>query len=272
MTARVLRRVVTFWLPLAATLVFFVFPFAWMLMGSLKTQADFMSYPPDWVFRPTLANYASVLTGGPFPRYALNSCIIAVGSTALSLLLGVPAAYSIARYRQRRLGIALLTARMAPGIALLVPWFVMFSRFHMLDTYFAVMLTHMTVVLPLVVWVLVGFFEDVSPELEEAAQIDGCSRLTQFYRITLPIVSAGITATAILGIIASWNNFLFSLVVTGDTTRTLPVAVFNYMQYDALNWGSLTAASTIITFPVLAMVFVIQKYIVRGLSFGALKG
>jgi len=272
MMTRGARRILTFWLPLAAILIFFVFPFAWMLMGSFKTQADFMSYPPKWLFRPTLMNYKAVFVGSQFPQFALNSLIIALGSTVLGLVLGIPAAYSIARYRQRRLGVALLTARMAPGIALLVPWFIFFSRLHMLDTYFAVMLTHMTVVLPLVIWVLVGFFEDVSPELEEAAQIDGCSRVTQFYRITLPIVSAGIMATAILGIIASWNNFLFSLVVTGDSTRTLPVAVFNYMQYDALNWGSLTAASTIITLPVLAMVFFIQKYIVRGMSFGALKG
>jgi len=267
-----LGRRAVFYALLLGTLAFLAFPLVWMFMGSFKTQADFMAYPPRWLFSPTLANYELVFVRGDFLKFTVNSLVIALGSTAMSLVLGVPAAYSIARYRQTRLGMILLTARMAPGIAFLIPWFILFSKLRMIDTYVAVMLTHMVVVLPLVIWVLVGFFEDIPRELEEAALIDGCRLIGVFRRVALPLARPGIVATAILGIIASWNNFIFSLIIAGNTTRTLPVAIFNFVSYDALNWGGLTAASSIITMPVLIMAFIVQKHIVRGLTFGALKG
>jgi multiple sugar transport system permease protein len=271
MRSRALRTAM-FWLLLLGTLGALVFPFAWMVMGSFKTQAEFMAYPPRWWFRPTLDNYTNVFVRGDFLKFTVNSLIIALGSTGLSLVLGVPAAYAIARYRQTGLGMLLLTARMAPGIAFLIPWFILFSKLRMVDTYPAVMLAHMVVVLPLVIWVLVSFFEDVPRDLEEAGLIDGCTVLGVFRRIALPLARPGIVATAILGIIASWNNFIFSLILAGNSTRTLPVAIFNFVSYDSLNWGGLTAASSIITLPVLAMAFLVQKHIVRGLTFGALKG
>jgi multiple sugar transport system permease protein len=269
--SRGLRRG-TFWCLLILTLAFLLFPLVWMALGSFKTQVDFMAYPPRWLFRPTLANYEKVLIGGDFLKFTWNSLVIAAGSTAMSLILGVPAAYGIARYHQSRLGVAMLAARMAPGIAFLIPWFIVFSKLHMVDTYPAVMLTHMVVVLPLVIWVLVGFFEDLPRELEESGLIDGCGVLGVFRRIALPLARPGIVATAILGVIASWNNFIFSLVIAGNSTRTLPVAIFNFVSYDSLNWGGLTAASSLITLPVLLMAFLVQKHIVRGLTIGALKG
>ncbi len=247
--SRGLRRG-TFWCLLILTLAFLLFPLVWMALGSFKTQVDFMAYPPRWLFRPTLANYEKVLIGGDFLKFTWNSLVIAAGSTAMSLILGVPAAYGIARYHQTRLGVAMLAARMAPGIAFLIPWFIVFSKLHMVDTYPAVMLTHMVVVLPLVIWVLVGFFEDLPRELEESGLIDGCGVLGVFRRIALPLARPGIVATAILGVIASWNNFIFSLVIAGNSTRTLPVAIFNFVSYDSLNWGGLTAASSLITLPV----------------------
>ena len=269
--SRGLRRG-TFWCLLILTLAFLLFPLVWMALGSFKTQVDFMAYPPRWLFRPTLANYEKVLIGGDFLKFTWNSLVIAAGSTAMSLILGVPAAYGIARYHQTRLGVAMLAARMAPGIAFLIPWFIVFSKLHMVDTYPAVMLTHMVVVLPLVIWVMVGFFEDLPRELEESGLIDGCGVLGVFRRIALPLARPGIVATAILGVIASWNNFIFSLVIAGNSTRTLPVAIFNFVSYDSLNWGGLTAASSLITLPVLLMAFLVQKHIVRGLTIGALKG
>ena len=269
--SRGLRRG-TFWCLLILTLAFLLFPLVWMALGSFKTQVDFMAYPPRWLFRPTLANYEKVLIGGDFLKFTWNSVVIAAGSTAMSLILGVPAAYGIARYHQTRLGVAMLAARMAPGIAFLIPWFIVFSKLRMVDTYLAVMLTHMVVVLPLVIWVLVGFFEDLPRELEESGLIDGCGVLGVFRRIALPLARPGIVATAILGVIASWNNFIFSLVIAGNSTRTLPVAIFNFVSYDSLNWGGLTAASSLITLPVLLMAFLVQKHIVRGLTIGALKG
>jgi len=180
--SRGLRRG-TFWCLLILTLAFLLFPLVWMALGSFKTQVDFMAYPPRWLFRPTLANYEKVLIGGDFLKFTWNSLVIAAGSTAMSLILGVPAAYGIARYHQTRLGVAMLAARMAPGIAFLIPWFIVFSKLHMVDTYPAVILTHMVVVLPLVIWVLVGFFEDLPRELEESGLIDGCGVLGVFRRI-----------------------------------------------------------------------------------------
>jgi len=207
--SRGLRRG-TFWCLLILTLAFLLFPLVWMALGSFKTQVDFMAYPPRWLFRPTLANYEKVLIGGDFLKFTWNSLVIAAGSTAMSLLLGVPAAYGIARYHQTRLGVAMLAARMAPGIAFLIPWFIVFSKLRMVDTYPAVMLTHMVVVLPLVIWVLVGFFEDLPRELEESGLIDGCSVLGVFRRIALPLARPGIVATAILGV-----NYPVALAATG---------------------------------------------------------
>src|SRR5262249_19821823 len=185
-TARLARRA-GFWLLLVTTLSFLLFPLPWMALGSFNTQVDFMAYPLKWRFSPTLANYVKVLGGSDFLRFGLNSLIIAIGSTLLSLIVGTPAAYGIARYRQTRLGMLLLSARMAPGIAFLIPWFILFSKLRMIDTYPAVMLTHMVVVLPLVVWVLVGFFEEVPAELEEAGLIDGSTRLGRLGRTALPL-------------------------------------------------------------------------------------
>ena len=142
----------------------------------------------------------------------------------------------------------------------------------MIDTYTALILTHLIVALPLVLWVMIGFFEDVPGELIEAARIDGCSNFSAFLRVALPLVKPGIVATAILSFIFSWNNFLFSLIIAGFKTRTLPIAVYNFLSYEEINWGGLTAAATIITLPVLILSLFVQKHIVRGLTFGALKG
>jgi multiple sugar transport system permease protein len=202
----------------------------------------------------------------------INSIVVAMGATGFGLLIGLPAAYSISKFRQKKLATIILTARMAPGIAFLVPWFILFLKVKMIDTYFAIILTHLILVLPLIIWIMVGFFEDFPNELEDAAMIDGCSTLLCFLKIVLPIVTPGIVTAAILSIIFSWNNFMFSLVISGDTTRTLPVAVFNFISWDSLNWGGLSAAATVVTLPVLIVSLIVQRYIVKGLTFGAIKG
>jgi multiple sugar transport system permease protein len=242
---------------LVAILIPFLFPLAWMFLSSLKSQVENTAYPPVWIFRPTLNNYRLV---------------VAAGSTGLALLLGLPGSYAIARFKRTGIALAILTARMAPGIGYLIPWFILFTKMKMIDTYTALILTHLIVALPLVLWVMIGFFEDVPGELIEAARIDGCSNFAAFLRVALPLVKPGIVATAILSFIFSWNNFLFSLIIAGFKTRTLPIAVYNFLSYEEINWGGLTAAATVITLPVLILSLFIQKHIVRGLTFGALKG
>ena len=225
-----------------------------------------------WIFRPTLQNFVNVLTGKSFVRFMLNSLVVGVGSTALGLALGLPAAYSIARHKQRGLAMAILFARMAPFMSYLVPWFIMFRKLELIDSYAGLIASHLVISLPLVVWLMIGFFEDVPKEIEEAAELDGCSRPGTFLYVALPVSRNGIVATAVLSFIFSWNNFIFALILAGPRTRTVPVAVFSFLSYEQIDWGGLAAAATIITLPVLVFIFLIHKQIVRGLTFGAVKG
>ncbi len=257
---------------LVLLLVPFLFPLGWMLLSSLKTQVQNTAYPPVLVFTPTLGNYREVFQKNPFFTFTVNSMVVALGSTGLALLLGLPGAYAIARYRRTGIALAILTARMAPGIGYLIPWFILFTKAKMIDTYSALILTHLIVALPLVLWVMIGFFEDVPGDLIEAARIDGCSNWSAFLRIAIPLAKPGIVATGILAFIFSWNNFLFSLIIAGFKTRTLPIAVYSFLSYEEINWGGLTAAATVITLPVLLLALFVQKHIVRGLTLGALKG
>ncbi|MBI4840203.1 MAG: carbohydrate ABC transporter permease, partial [candidate division NC10 bacterium] len=179
---------------LAVILIPFLFPLAWMFLSSLKTQVQNTAFPPVWVFPPTLNNYREVFVKNPFFTFTWNSLVVAAGSTGLALLLGLPGSYAIARFKRTGIALAILTARMAPGIGYLIPWFILFTKMKMIDTYTALILTHLIVALPLVLWVMIGFFEDVPGELIEAARIDGCSNFSAFLRLALPLVKPGIVA------------------------------------------------------------------------------
>jgi len=247
-------------------------PFLWMALGSFKTTVDFLAFPPVFVFRPTLDNFRQVLADNAFVRYTLNSTIVAAGATGLGLVLGIPAAYALARWRRSAIGIVLLLARMAPGIAFLIPLFVMFLELRLVGSYASLIASHLIFTLPLTVWMMVGFIEAVPVEIEQAALIDGCSLMGVLARIVVPLSAQGIAATAILAFIASWNNFLFALVLANEQTKTLPVAVLGYIGYNSVQWGALMAAATLITLPVLILALCVQRYIVRGLVAGAVSG
>ena len=249
-----------------------VFVFYWMVTLSLKTQVDAAGYPPHFFrFAVTFKNYAEVFQKNPFVLYIWNSLVVAAGSTLLGLAVGLPAAFSIARWRQQGLALTVLVARIVPGISYLIPWYILFRHLHLVDTYQALILTHLVVGLPLIIWVMIGFFEDIPTELEDAALIDGCSFYSAFWRIALPLVRPGIVAAAILSFIFSWNNFLFSVILAGRHTRTLPIAVFNMISYEEISWGPLAAAATMITLPVIVLTLIVQRHIVSGLTFGAVK-
>ncbi|HYF95371.1 MAG TPA: carbohydrate ABC transporter permease [Symbiobacteriaceae bacterium] len=252
--------------------VVFMFPFAWMIISSFKNQVEIMAMPPRWFFTPTLKNYQEVLAGQDFIWYIVNSFIIAAGSTLAGLVLGLPAAYAIARKKLPSLGFTILVARIVPGITFLIPWFMIFSRLKMVDTFQALILSHMLVTMPFVVWVMIPFFEGIPGDLVEAARVDGCTEQSAFVRVVLPISGPGIITGSILAFVFSWNNFMFSVILTGIHTKTLPVAIFNFLTYTEINWGGLMAASVIITLPVLVLALLTQKYIVRGLTAGAVKG
>lgn len=248
-----------------------LFIFFWMVSLSLKVQVENTAYPPVFIpSQPTLNNYR--LLGNQFVEYVFNSVIIATGATVLGMVLGAPASFGMVRWRYQRLALVVLVARIIPAISFLVPWFILFRRMGLLDTYTALILSHLVVGLPIIIWMLLAFFEDVPMELQDAALIDGCSIYGVFWRVALPLTRPGLAATAILSFIFSWNNFLFSVILAGRTTRPLPVAVFSLLTYEEINWGPLAGAAFLITLPVLIITLFMQRHIVTGLSFGAVKG
>jgi len=248
-----------------------LFVFIWMIMTGLKTGVQNIAYPPEFLFTPTLENFQAVFQQHNFFRYLMNSLVIATLATGLSLVLGLPAAYSIAKYRQGRIGMIILLARMTPFVSYLLPWYIIFRHLKLIDTYTALTLTHLIITLPMVAWLMVAFFESVPAELEDAAMIDGCSRLKSFLIIVLPLVRNGIATSAIMAFIFSWNQFLFSLILSGPQTKTVPVAVYNFISYGKIDWAGIGAAATLIVLPVSVFAFFVRKTIVQGLTMGALK-
>uniref|UniRef100_A0A7C1FTD7 Carbohydrate ABC transporter permease n=1 Tax=Caldilinea aerophila TaxID=133453 RepID=A0A7C1FTD7_9CHLR len=269
------RRIIgnlTYALALFAVLFFMLMPFLWMVLNAFKTPLQIIKLPPELIFEPTMRNFQNVFGTQNFMRYITNSLIIAAGCTLVGLLIGLPAAYSIARFRQNRLALVILMARMVPGITFLVPLFIVFRTLGMIDTYTSLILTHMLVGLPFIVWVMVPFFESIPRELTEAAVVDGASALRAFVTVVLPLSGPGIVTASILSFVFSWNNFMFSIVLASSRTRTVPVAIYNFISYAQIDWGGLMAAAVVITLPVLALAIVTQRYVIRGLTAGAIKG
>jgi multiple sugar transport system permease protein len=262
---------VLFYAGAAALCVPPLFVFVWMILTGLKTGIQNISYPPEFLFTPTLENFRAVFQQYNFFRYLLNSFIIATLATAISLVLGLPAAYSIAKYRQNKIGIIILIARMTPFVSYLLPWYIIFRYLKLIDTYSALTITHLIITMPMVIWLMVSFFESMPSELEDAAMIDGCSRWQSFLLIVLPLVRNGIATAAIMSFIFSWNQFLFSLILSGPKTKTVPVAVYNFISYGKIDWAGIGAAATLIVLPVSIFAFFVRKSIVQGLTMGALK-
>jgi multiple sugar transport system permease protein len=246
--------------------------FLWMLSLSLKNEIDNIAYPPVFIpDQPTLANYAQVFETGSFPRYLLNSILVTGGATLLALLVGVPAGYGIAKAKAYRLAVLVLIARITPNLSYLIPLFIMFQFLGLTGTLYPLVITHLVITVPIVVWVMIGFFETLPFDLEEAALIDGCTLWQSFRYIALPLARPGIVVAAILAFIFSWNNFIFGVVLAGRETRTLPVAVYNVLTFEQISWGPLAAAALLVTLPVLVLTVVIQREIVTGLTAGGVK-
>ena len=250
----------------------FVAPLVWMMLASVKTSLDITNPAKTFDFVPTLANYINVVATQRFFVFILNSFLVAVGATLIALLFGVPAAYAIARFKVNNATAFILLARIIPGVSLLVPWYYLFSQINVVGSYGVLILTHIFVTMPLVVAIMASFFEGIPAELEESAQVDGLTRIASVIRIVIPLSTPGIATAAILAFIFSWNNYLFALVLSNQDTRTLPVAISNFMAYASVDWGGLMAASVLITVPVMLVALFAQKYIVSGLTAGATKG
>lgn len=247
--------------------------FLWMLSLSLKNEVDNMSFVPVFIPNPpTLNNFIEVFERNDFLTYTINSVIVSFGATGLALLLGVPAGFGIAKAKAHRVAALIMIARVTPGLSYLIPLFLLFQWIGLTGSLAPLVITHLVITVPIVVWVMIGFFEGLPPDLEEAALVDGATIWQAFYHIAMPLARPGIVVAMILAFIFSWNNFIFGVVLAGRATRTLPVAVYNVISFEQVSWGPLAAAALLVTLPVLILTLVMQKEIVAGLTAGGVKG
>jgi multiple sugar transport system permease protein len=260
----------------AIALVLFVLllPFLWLLQMSFKSNDLILQFPPPLIFKPTLENYTS-LWQSAFSASFVNSLSSASFSTGFALLLGVPAAYVLSKWAGRgrqALSFAILVTRMAPPIAFTIPFFLFYRWTGLLDTIIGLVLVYTSFNLPLVIWMMQPFFETVPVSLEEAALVDGAPIRTVFLKIALRMVAPGIAATAILCFLNAWNDFFFALILTRTNARTAPVAVVNFMNYEGWEWGKIAAGGSLVMAPALIFSLAVRRYLVSGLTAGAVKG
>ncbi|HEX8494451.1 MAG TPA: carbohydrate ABC transporter permease [Pyrinomonadaceae bacterium] len=254
-------------------------PVYWMLTISLKSEVEQFAVPPRWfVFTPTLFHYREAFVERSFGQYLLTSAVVAVLSTVCAMLIGTLAAYALARFQlphrlDTRLSLWILSTRMFPPIVTAVPLFLMMRDVRLLNTRPALVIVYTAFNLPFVVWMMRGFFREIPREIEEAAMVDGDSRLGALRRVLLPLVAPGLAATAVFCLIISWNEFLFALVLTQtDAAMTLPVGIAGRVTQYEIKWGVMSAAGVVAMIPILVFAMAVQRYLVRGLSLGAVKG
>ena len=256
--------------------MFFLGPFFWIVTTSLKGNNDFFAFPPVWIpSDPSLAHYAGLFTRASGLRYFMNSLTISSMSMVAALLVSLPTAYAIARWRfgGTVFGTFLLVLRMLPAIALIIPVYLMYKQLGLTNSYFGLVMLYTVVYIPFAVWLLVGFLRDFPVEIEEAAMIDGCSRLGALVRVVVPIIAPGMAVVALFSFIATWNEFLFAVVLTGIETKTMMVLVTTYTSGGTdMFYGEASASVVLGVLPAFAVAFMLQRYLVKGLALGGTKG
>ena len=248
-------------------------PILWIIRLSFTTKFVAYKIPPEWFFKPILDNYRSLFVDYGFARFFFNSLIVAIGSTAIAIPIAFLAAYSFNRFNTggRSLQFGILGLQMMPPIVLSLPIFVLMKTFNLLNTRGGLIASYLSFNLPFVIWMLMGFIESIPIELEEAAKIDGATRLQAVIRIVFPLATPGVMASGVLSFILCWNEFLFALMLTAEKTSTVPIALAAMQTERGVMLGTLAAAMCFAIIPMLALSIAIQKYMVRGLTFGALK-
>ncbi|MFQ5693597.1 MAG: carbohydrate ABC transporter permease, partial [Nitrospinota bacterium] len=252
-----------------------LFPYIWMLIGSVKPDNIMYATPPVWFFTPITDHYWDAFVEKGFGANFLNSVIVSVSTTLLVIVIGTPAAYSFGRFPIKRSDdffMYILSTRMAPAISLAIPFYLMFAGFGLLNTYIGLILAHLTFNLSFYIWILRGFFKDIPVELEESSMVDGYTRWQAFTRVTLPLARSGIIAAGIFCFIFSWNEFLYALILGGGDVKTLPIVIPSLINQRGVEWGEIAAIGSVVIIPILVLVFVVQRHIVRGLTMGAVKG
>ncbi|MBD0864195.1 MAG: carbohydrate ABC transporter permease [Rhodobacteraceae bacterium] len=270
---------------LVIVVLFFMFPIFWILLMSLQANETILRSPPSVVFEPTLSNYTAIIAGRldsdvasmgiEFMSNLLNSIILSVGSVTLALILGVPAAYAFARYKFRGsedIAFTLLSFRFAPPLLVLLPLTLYFQQIGLADTYFGLIWVYQLICLPLILWIVRGYFEDISLDVEHAYRVAGHNWFSTFRRIALPLAAPGIAAAALLAFIFAWNNFIFALVLASADKQPVTVGALAFVTASGIQYGQIAAAVVLSITPTLALALYAQRYLVEGLSLGAVKG
>lgn len=263
-----------FYIGTIAILLFFMMPFVWLILTSLKNYKDAFALPPVFIFTPTFDNFDNVFNRSDFFKAFGSSFFISTVSTVLCLILGTVTAYALAFFHFRRKSkwiTFILSARIAPPVLMLLPVYFIAVKVGLTDSYLLLIFVYMLMNLPFVVLMLLTFFEDIPNELREAAFVDGCTEFRAFYRVIVPVARGGIAATFILSMLLVWNEFLVALVLTGRETQTLPVLITSFMTFQGTEWGPLTAAGTLVMLPMLIFGIAVQKHLVKGMTMGAVK-
>ncbi len=248
-------------------------PILWVIRTSLANRLIAYKIPPVWFFTPTFDNYLTIFDKYPFQQYFVNSLVISGIASIVALIIGSLAAYSIARFRTGDpwLRLSMLSTQMLPPIALVIPIFLIMRFVQMWDTLPGLVLAYLSFNLPYTVWILISFFQSIPVEIEEAAMIDGCSRIQSLVRVIFPVALPGLLSAGVFNFILNWNEFLFALILTGRNTRTLPVAIASLWTQQGVNIGAVSAATVVTILPVVILTYVIQKSLVRNLTFGSVK-
>lgn len=270
---------------LTVIVFFFLFPMVWVLLMSFQTNADILRTPPRLFFTPTLKNYVALISGqiqtsvGTLPVYYMknlwNSAVLSACSVLLSLVLGVPAAYAFARFRFRLgedIAFTLLSFRFAPPILVLLPLQLYFQDIGLYDTYFGLVWVYQLITLPLILWIVRGYFEDISPDIEHAYRLDGHSWFKSMWKIAIPLARPGIAAAGLLSFIFAWNSFIFALVLGSADVQPVTVGALAFMTASGIQYGVIAAALVLSIIPTLVLALYTQRYLVEGLSLGAVKG
>jgi len=258
----------------AIIFIIILFPSIVLFLTSFKTEVDALSFPPKWIFTPTINNFTEIFHGSPIIKYMINSIIVASLNTVVSLVFGSMAAYSLARFRFKgsdNITFWMLSIRMMPPVVAVIPLYIIMRNLRLLDTPWCLVIAYLTINLPFVVWMMKGFFEEIPREIEESALVDGCSTFEVFRIIALPLAAPGLAATGIFTFIFSWNEFLIALILTGTKSVTLPVGMIGYMKETGINWGYMTAGGILALIPVIIFALFAQKNLVKGLTMGAIK-
>jgi len=273
-THKINLKVILIFCGLTVITLFFIFPFVWIFLASLKTRTQIISKFPILIFTPTLENYKHIFWIEKFHLNFLNSLIIASSTTGVALLLGMLAAYGFSRFRFRgsdNIAFMILSFRMLPPIAVVIPLFLLYKYVNLIDSYPGMIIAYLTFTIPFVTWLMRGFFDEVPREVDESALLDGCSWWSTLWRITIPLSKSGIVVSGVFSFIFCWNEYLMSLILTRDRIQTVPVATATFLRQFEILWGPMFASCVFVIGPLLVMLFFVQKHLVKGMTFGAVR-